>query len=191
MVLVFIGKTLVLIVSAMHVEYSTTHLRSFAVDVIAEGVLLVDVVGILVDNDKEGVDTCVCACVLLRADVFCALNTCYACQRITLVDVVVAVDFAARSAPCASGDAPRACPCSNAGKRVVVWCSLAFMQRGVATCVLKAMPGCPSQSLERGFTGKFVFILVCSIVTRFRCIVAGKVVDEAFSGNFLVVQRVV
>ena len=45
----------------------------------------------------------------------------HACQRVTLVDAVVAVDLAARSASCASGGVPRACPCSNEGKRVVVW----------------------------------------------------------------------
>ena len=103
LVVVFIEKTWVLIVSPLHVEYSTTHLCCFAVHVIADGLLLVDVLGrILVDNDKER------RWLLLNDKERCwhlCLRSC-TCSSLS---------------SCASGGFPRACPCSNETKLVVVW----------------------------------------------------------------------
>ena len=76
----------------MHVEYSTTRLSCFKFDVIAEGLLLVDVLDILVDNALRGC-ACACACcvdVHLEALRGCASRSCVDVE--VVVGLMMAVD---------------------------------------------------------------------------------------------------
>ena len=74
----------------MHVEYSTTHLSCFTVDVIAEGLLPVDVLDILVDNGLRGCASRSCVDVHLEALRGCASRSCVDVE--VVVGLMMAVD---------------------------------------------------------------------------------------------------
>ena len=62
---------------------------------------------------------------------------------------------------------------------MLYFASHAFMRRGAVACALKATHRYPSRSLEQGLAGELAVMHGWYIVISFRCIAAGKAVDEA------------